>query len=157
MNTARLEQYDYSYNYRQSYAQNPAERETDARETRIIEGYFHKEDPIKEMAIRKINATLCGILGVLITMIFISYYFTMSYELTLNTLNRQVTTLNEENAELQNKLDRLKSFNNVDDKMAEFNLLQKPEKVIEVPAVSSLKEINKSDDTSTPFNWAVGY
>lgn len=152
MNTARLERYDYSYDYQRNYAQNPI-----TQENPIIEGYFHKEDPVKEMAIRKINATLCGILGVLITLIFISYYFSMSYELTLNALNRQVTTLNEENAELQNKLDRLKSFNNVDDKMAQFSTLQKPEKVIEVPAVETAIAAAANDDTSTPFNWAVGY
>lgn len=152
MNTARVrEEYDYSY-AREDYTQNPI------HQAPIIEGYFHKENTVKEMAIRKVNKTLCGILGVFILMVFVSYYFEMSNEITLNTLSRQVTTLNDENAELQSTLDRLKSFNNVDSKMVENNLLQKAAKVIEVPAVASgVIPVETKKAASTRVNWAIGY
>ena len=109
------------------------------------------------MAIRKVNSTLCAILGVFISVAFISYYFEMSNEITLNTLSRQVTTLNDENAELQNNLDRLKSFNNVDNRMTEYNLLQKAAKVIEVPAVTSTIAVEPKKDFAPSVNWAIGY
>ena len=114
---------------------------------------------MKEMAIRKVNRTLCMLLGVFVFVAFISYYFSMSNELTLNTLSRQITTLNDENAELQNNLDRLKSFNNVDSKMAQYNLLQKAAKVIEVQAVKqpAAVQIDKQKQASAAFNWAIGY
>ena len=155
MNRARVRQdIKYSYSYeQQNYAENPIQQQAP-----VITGYFHKENFYKEMAIRKVNATLCGILGVFVLAAFISYYFEMCNEITLNTLTRQVTTLNDENAELQNQLDRLKSFNNVDYKMAKYNLLQKAAKVIEVPAVRTNMDIEpQKKPLSTFVNWAIGY
>ena len=88
---------------------------------------------------------------------FVSYYFSMSNELALNKLSRQISTLNEENAELQNNLDRLKSFNNVDSKMMEYNMLQKAAKVIEVQAVHSPVAVDNKPEKTASFNWAIGY
>ena len=153
MNTARVRKDEEAYAYRQEqYVHNPV-----AHTAPVIEGYFHQEFSVKSMAIRKVNKTLCTLLGMLVVAAFVSYYFAMSSELTLNTLSRQITTLNDENAELQNNLDRLKSFSNVDTKMMEENLLQKAEKVIEVPAVKSLVEIAPNQIKSTPFSWFIGY
>lgn len=154
MNTARVrkEDIDYSYN-RGGYAENPIQQ------TPVIEGYFYynKENLVKEMAIRRINQTLCGMLGIFVVATFISYYFAMSNEVTLNTLSRQITTLNDENNDLQNSLDRLKSFNNVDSKMLQQNVLQKAAKVIEVQAVASAAPVDKAPTAAAPFNWAIGY
>jgi len=153
LNTARVRTREEIYSYgNQGYSQSP-----DAYNSAVIEGYFQRENWVKEMAIRKINRTLCGLLGIFIVVAFISYYFSMSNELKLNTLSRQITTLNDENAELQNSLDGLKSFNNVDNKMIQYNLLQKAEKVIEVQAVNSIVTINKNKKKSAPFDWAIGY
>ena len=152
LNTVRKTQtLDYQNNYqRQGYVQNPIENQ-------VIEGYFQKEISQKAMAIRKVNKTLCGLLGIAVLVAFVSYYFAMSNELSLNKLSRQITTLNDENAELQNHLDRLKSFNNVDNKMMQYNMLSKASKVIEVQAVNtSLPVVAKPEKTAT-FNWAVGY
>ena len=109
------------------------------------------------MAIRKVNKTLCGLLGIAVLFAFVSYYFSMSNELTLNKLSRQITALNDENAELQNQLDRLKSFNNVDNKMMEYNMLQKAAKVIEVQAVASPVAVDNKSEKTASFNWAIGY
>ena len=152
LNTVRKTQtLDYQNNYqKQGYVQNPIENQ-------VIEGYFQKEISQKAMAIRKVNKTLCGLLGIAVLVAFVSYYFAMSNELSLNKLSRQITTLNDENAELQNHLDRLKSFNNVDNKMMQYNMLSKASKVIEVQAVNtSLPVVAKPEKTAT-FNWAVGY
>lgn len=150
MSPVRLEKTEYiSYN-QISYAENPIN-------TQIIEGYFQKEVSQKSMAIKKINKTLCALLGVAVLAAFVSYYFAMSDELTLNKLSRQITALNDENSELQNNLDRLKSFNNVDDTMMQKSMLAKAQNVIEVPAVvSNAPETNDSIKTAS-FNWAIGY
>ncbi len=138
------------YSYRQAYAENPIE-------SQVIEGYFQKEISQKAMAIKKVNKTLCAFLGVAVIVAFVSYYFAMSDELTLNKLSRQITTLNDENAELQNHLDRLKSFNNVDMKMMQHSVLAKAENVIEVSAVSSVAPVDNSIQKTASFNWAIGY
>lgn len=156
MNTARVRKSEIlvtEENYSsQSYSQNPI-----IEDNQVIEGYFQKEISQKAMAIRKVNKTLCGLLGIAVLFAFISYYFAMSNELTLNKLSRQISTLNEENAELQNQLDRLKSFNNVDSKMMQYNTLQKAAKVIEVQAVNSAVAIDKKPEKTASFNWAIGY
>ena len=150
MNTARIRQDELIYS---DYSESPINRAP------VIEGpfYYDKENLVKEMAIRRINKTLCGLLTMLVFTTFVSYYFAMTNEVSLNKLRRQITTLNEENAELQNQLDRLKSFNNVDTKMEQYNLLQKAAKVIEVPAVAASAPIAKSGNTTAAFNWAIGY
>ncbi len=150
MSPVRATEY-YRLSYRQqSYTENPIQ-------TQVIEGYFQKEISLKTMAIRKVNKTLCGLLGIAILGAFVSYYFAMSDELTLNKLSRQITTLNDENAELQNSLDRLKSFNNVDDKMIQNSMLTKAEKVIEVQAVNSPIPVSSSSPKTASFNWTIGY
>ena len=77
----------------------------------IIEGYFPKENFVRDMAIKRVNKTLCVILSLLIMVVVVSYYFVISCEMKLNDLSRQTVILNNDNEELQNKLDSLKSFN----------------------------------------------
>ncbi len=156
MNTARVRTLEVSIHQEsytsQSYVNNPI-----TEDNQVIEGYFQKEISQKAMAIRKVNKTLCGLLGIAVLFAFVSYYFSMSNELTLNKLSRQITALNDENAELQNQLDRLKSFNNVDNKMMEYNMLQKAAKVIEVQAVASPVAVDNKSEKTASFNWAIGY
>ena len=154
INTARVrvkeDYYEYQEN-QQRYAENTI------AQTQVIEGYFYKENILKEMAIRKVNMTLCSLLGVAVIAAFISYYFEMSNEITLNTLSRQVTTLNDENMELQNQLDKLKSFNNVDAIMEQHNLLQKAAQVIEVPHVASAAAVKIRKNSTNNIDWSIGY
>lgn len=150
-NQVKLNDYDYSYNYEENYQSEILQSKL------IIEGYFPKENQKKEMAIRKINTTLTILLGVFIFMTAISYYFATANEMVLNNLSRQTIVLNDENADLQNKLDKLKSFNNVDLTMQKNNMLQKAQQVIEIPAVSSTAITNRRLNAQKPFVWAVGY
>lgn len=124
----------------------------------IIEGYFPKENLVRDMAIKRVNKTLCVILSLFIGVVIISYYFVISCEMKLNDLSRQTVILNNENEELQNKLDSLKSFNNVDRTMEKNNMLQKAGQVIETPEVvvdnsSKQKQILKKKI----FNYAIGF
>ena len=99
MNTARVRTLEVSIHQEsytsQSYVNNPI-----TEDNQVIEGYFQKEISQKAMAIRKVNKTLCGLLGIAVLFAFVSYYFSMSNELTLNKLSRQITALNDENAEI---------------------------------------------------------
>lgn len=127
----------------------------------VIEGSFYQETPItiKDVLTRRINKSLCFCLIVAISVTFVSYYIAMNYEAKLNTLDNEIVRLNAENQDLQSELDRYKSFNNVDNKIGEFNLLQKAEKVIEVTALNEAgKEVENTTKTaSNNFDWAIGY
>jgi len=153
LNSVRVRTEDLNIQYRENHIETPVRHEGS-----VIEGYFYKENLVKEMAIRKVNQSLCAILMASILCVIVSYYFAMTNELALNVLSRKITTLNDENAELQNRLDRLKSFNNVDSKMAQFNVLQKPEKVIEIQALQTPAPTVKNTTKNNPkFFWSVGY
>ena len=75
----------------------------------IIRGYFPQYKTYEEMAISKVNKTLCVILGVLVLVTLVSYYFVTSNEMTLNKIRKEIIALNDENTELQNKLDNVSS------------------------------------------------
>ena len=128
------------------------------RDDHVISGYFPTPNTVKAMAIKKVNNTLCGLLICAILVSVVSYFFVVSSEIKLNECSRKTTMLNVENAELQNKLDKLKSFNNVDLTMQKHNLLQRPEKVIEATAVNTPANAKKIQNNATkPKAWAIGY
>lgn len=149
-NQIQTDVYAYS-EYSEYYQTNPQHYSP------VIEGYFPKENIRKEMAIRKINMTLTIILGLFLLLTSVSYYFATANEIVLNNLSRQTIVLNDENSDLQNKVDKLKSFNNVDITMQKNNMLQKAQQVIEVPAISSNIVAEKKFDAKKPFTWAIGY
>ena len=125
-------------------------------EETVIEGVFEQEDDERQMAIRKLNFTLCIMLIALIAITTVSYYFATAHEMTLNKISRETVVLNDENSELENQLDRLKSFNNVDKSMQKNNLLSKAKQVIEVTEVDTAN-VAKADTDQKVLNWAIGY
>lgn len=147
----QINDYGYSNEYQQHYQENPQQYSP------VIEGYFPKENIRKEMAIRKINTTLTILLGIFLVLTAIGYYFATANEMVLNNLSRQTVVLNDENADLQNRLDKLKSFNNVDMTMKKSNMLKKAQRVMEIPEVSSNTIADKKLAAEKPFSWAIGY
>lgn len=141
---------------RSNYASNPVKENSS-----VIEGSFYQEKPmtIREMVTRKINKSLCFCLGITIAITFVSYYIAMNYEAKLNSLDNEIVRLNAENQDLQAELDKFKSFNNVDTKIGEFNLLQKAEKVIEVTALNTANHtvLPAAKTATSSFDWAIGY
>lgn len=124
----------------------------------IIEGNFPKENVVRQMAIKRVNNMLCVVLSLLITVVIISYYFVITSEMKLNDLTRQTIVLNNENAELQNQLDSLKSFDNVDKTLQQNNMLQRAGQVIEAPAIEvEPSETNPKFVKKKLFNYAIGF
>ncbi len=125
----------------------------------IIYGYFpHKT--YNEIAINRINRTLSLLLGFLILLSIISYYFATASEMELNKIGKETIKLNNENVELQNKLDNLHSYNKVDLAVRRSNLLNTAKQVIEVPAASTTIKDSKtllSNNSTLPYKWSIGY
>ena len=124
----------------------------------IIRGYFPQYKTYEEMAISKVNKTLCIILAVLVMVTLVSYYFVTSNEMTLNKIRKEIIALNDENTELQNKLDNLKSYNNVDKTMKSNNLLHKAKDVIEVQDGQTTSNLAVDlVNNKQSFKWSLGY
>ena len=122
----------------------------------LVRDFFEKE--LKEkMAIRKVNIVLSIILGIFIMIAMTSYYFVTVSEMTLNKITRETADLNDANAELQYKLDKLKSFNNVDMTIQKNKTLTRAKEVLEVPQVNSVNVIDKKIKNDKIFSYSIGY
>ena len=76
----------------------------------------------------------------------------------LNELSRQTVILNNENTDLQNQLDKLKSFSNVDKTFQKNNMLKRAGQVIEAPAITvDSNDISKKATKKRIFNYAIGF
>lgn len=127
-----------------------------ANDSKVISGYFNKYVVYKETVIAKVNSTLSFILFLLVLLTVGSYYFTSLSEVKLNELRKDVIAINDENIELQNKLDYLSSFYNVDRTIKNAKLLDTAKRVMEVDVnnedTQNLIKRNKSKKHKKVFN-----
>lgn len=124
----------------------------------IIEGYFPKENVVRQMAIKRVNKMLCIAITALIAVVIVSYYFVLTCEIKLNDLGRQTVILNNENTDLQNKLDSLKSFSNVDKTFQKNNMLKRAGFVIETPELEPVpSDISPKKTQKKVFKYAIGF
>lgn len=126
--------------------------------SKIISGYFVNEQSYKQMVIERINKVLCCVLGVLVSICLISYYFVTTSEIKLNQIQKDTLALAYENEDMQNKLDSLQSYYNVDKTITQNNILKKATQIMELPAQTppgiNFKKSNKTKQVNT---WSLGY
>ena len=123
----------------------------------VIDGYFELQKNDEEMLISRINAILCILISFLITVMLISYYVVSVKEIQLNKIRKDIVTNNDENVDLQNKLDSLTSYNHVDKITKQKNLLQNSQQIIEIKASETPIEKNAKDTHKPSFKWSIGY
>ena len=79
-----------------------------------------------------LNKSLCWILFLIMVFMFASYYITTVMQVKLTKLSSETMRLNNENIELQNKLDNLMSYNNVEELVRQTGKLDAARQVIEI-------------------------
>jgi len=109
---------------------------TNPSDNQIISGYFLNEKSYKELVIARLNNFLYGVLALLVVSCFVFYYFVSCSEVELNKISRQTLELNYENEELQNKVDSLQSYYNIDKAVSQANILERAKQVVEVDAIN---------------------
>jgi len=107
----------------------------------IISGYFLNEKSYKELAVQRVNNFLYGVLGFLVLFCLVCYYFVSCKEVQLNQISRETLELNYENDELQNKVDSLQSYYNIDKAVSKTNILERARHVVELDAIA-LPDLN---------------
>ena len=125
-------------------------------DSQIISGYFLNEKPYKELIIQRVNNFLYGILAFLVVFCFIAYYFVSCKEVQLNQISRETLELNYENDELQNKLDSLQSYYNIDKAVSKANILERARQVVEVDAID-LPNLNTKSANQKGHSLVVSY
>ena len=134
-----------------------AGRYTKTSGNQIISGYFVKEKSYRELVIARVNTFLCALLGFLVMVCLVSYYFVTMGEVSLNQIRKETLALNYENEDLQNKLDNLQSYYNVDMAVAKSNILQRATKVVELSA-AQIPNVNfENRDNNQKNAWSMGY
>ncbi len=123
--------------------------------TPVIYGRFPKH-AVKKSPAQKLNKLLVMISILCVCLSLVSYYFVSDSERTMNNLGREIVALSSENMELQNKIDNMHSFNKVDAYIQNKTLLASAKKVIEIPAVSTVKA-PKLQPVPVNYRWSVGY
>lgn len=103
--------------------------------SQIISGYFLNEKSYKEMIVQRVNNFLYGVLIFLVLFCLVCYYFVSCKEVQLNQISRETLELNYENDELQNKVDSLQSYYNIDKAVSKTNILERARHVVEVDAI----------------------
>lgn len=121
----------------------------------VIYGRFPKHFEQKSSA-ESLNKFLTCVLLWLTALSLVSYYFVSDGEKRMNVLGREIVALNNENIELQNKLDNLHSFNKVDEIIQGKTLLDTAKKIIEIPAADSLASL-ETKPAPVNFGWTIGY
>ncbi len=109
----------------------------------------------------KLNKTLCWILVLIMIVMFISYYITTLMQVKLTKLSGETIKLNNENVELQNKLDNQMSYNHVEELVGNSGILGPANQVIEINDSPNFhakkKKKNKRIDDSSYYKWALGF
>lgn len=123
----------------------------------ILKGEFSQVEAKKQMMIKKINGTLTVLLLIAIVITGLNYYFATSSEMILNSLNREIGVMNDENFDLQYKLDKSNSFTQVGNQVESSQLLKKAEKVIEIPFVQTNIPKSVKNEKSAKQGWNLGY
>lgn len=148
MSRGSIKYIDASYMYGQHAVDMPVSNP-------VIYGKFPKFATKKSYA-EKLNKLLSRVLLLLAFLSIGSYHFVSNNQKELNNIGREIVALNNENIELQSKLDNLHSFNRVDKIIHGSTMLDTAQKVIEVPAVN----VSASPQIKTePVNyfWSIGY
>ncbi|MFA6988968.1 MAG: hypothetical protein WC197_02765 [Candidatus Gastranaerophilaceae bacterium] len=122
----------------------------------VAQGNFSSYENIKKSKIAKVNKVISMILSVAILVSMIGYSTVVAKENQISKFHKEISDLNYENIELENKLENVKSFYNVDDKISKTNLLDKPEKIIEVEKVDT-QASTLAFNRNLKINSALGY
>ena len=133
---------------------NPIDEPND--DSQIISGYFLQELPYKELIIARFNNFLYCVLGLLVLFCLVCYYFVSCKEVQLNQISRETLELNYENEELQNKVDSLQSYYNVDKAVSKSNILERAKQVVEVDA-ATLPHVNLNKSNKTKKTLVINY
>ncbi|MBR1977254.1 hypothetical protein IKA15_03135 [bacterium] len=123
----------------------------------IISGYFVQEIPYREKTISRVNKTLYSILAILVVVCMASYYCVVTSELELNNLRKETLSLNYENEELRNELDRKQSYNNVDKVVSNKSNLKMASEIIKVQASSVPVVKQNKERRAKNTAWIYGY
>ncbi|HSA07019.1 MAG TPA: hypothetical protein P5556_07545 [Candidatus Gastranaerophilales bacterium] len=120
-------------------------KQVSKNQNRVIQGKFSEQNSAyKKPVIIKINVILAFALLLSVVLCMVSYLGVIAKESKIKELHISTNKINYENIELQNKVDYLKSFYNVDDKVQKIDFLKKADQVMEVKERNEIPVLAKN-------------
>lgn len=105
-----------------------------------------------------LNKALCRLLIVIMIVMFISYYITTMMQVSLTKLSSETMKLNNENIELQNKLDNLMSYHNVEALVSRSGKLDTARQVIDINEDKKFtSKTPKKKYNPNYYRWSLGF
>lgn len=136
----------------ESYVTSPIKREVTK-----VKKEQRKPHKTREQLVLMLNTTFLILIGVFSVGFLIIYSLVAVKEDKLASLHSKINELNYENIELENKLENVKSYYSVDNKVAESNTLDKAKKVIEIDTLNQKEVIHHHPNLNNNLNTATGF
>lgn len=122
----------------------------------IVHGNFPVHESRRDLAVSKLNRFLSVLLGMSVFVSLTGYSCVTAKEVKLSKMHKETMALNYENIELQNKVDYMKSYYNVDKQISSQNLLAKASEVLEVKAINPSVKVDL-DNSDFNLHTVLGY
>ncbi len=127
------------------------------REVTKVKKEQRKPHKTREQLVLMLNTAFLVLIGVFSVGFLIIYSLVAVKEDKLASLHSKINELNYENIELENKLENVKSYYSVDNKVAESNTLDKAKKVIEIDTLNQKEVIHHHPNLNNNLNTATGF
>ena len=112
-------------------------------------------------SLSRVHTSLCFILAAIMIVMIVSYYITTLLQLELSKLTTETSRLNTENVELQNSLDKLMSYNNVEELVRNSGILDATRQSMEMDTkkriIISKKPTKKNNNEKNYYRWSLGF
>ncbi len=136
----------------ESYVTSPIKREV----TKVNKEQ-KKPHKTREQLVLMLNAAFLILIGIFSVGFLVIYSLVAVKEDKLASLHSKINELNYENIELENKLENVKSYYSVDNKVAESNTLDKAKKVIEINTLNQKEVIHHHPNLNNNLSTATGF
>ena len=136
----------------ESYVTSPIKKEVTK-----VKKEQKKSHKTREQLVFMLNTAFLILIGVFSVGFIIVYSIVAVKEDRLASLHSKINELNYENIELENKLENVKSYYSVDNKVAETNTLDKAKKVIEINTLDQKTVVHHHPNVNNNLSTATGF
>ena len=136
----------------ESYVTSPIKKEVTK-----VKKEQKKSHKTKEQLVLMLNTAFLILIGIFSVGFLVIYSMVALKEDKLASLHSKINELNYENIELENKLENVKSYYSVDNKVAETNTLDKAKKVIEINTLDQKKVVHHHPNVNNNLSTATGF
>ncbi len=137
-----------------NYSTSPIKRDVEVVKVNKENKKQHKS---REQLVLMLNTAFLVLIGIFSAGFLVIYSMVAIKEDKLASLHSKINELNFENIELENKLENVKSYYSVDNKVAESNTLDKAKKVIEIDTLAQKEVVHHHPNVNNNLSTATGF